>query len=171
MRILLTGFMGSGKSTVGERLARRLGVAFVDLDSEIQARTGVTIREFFERRGEPEFRRVERLVFEEVLQFDPVVIAVGGGTLVDPVNLEAARARGLVVWLNPSFATIAQRIGAFGKADRPLFPDEKTAFDLYRRRLESYRQSDMRVDVAAEEDAEQVAARLALLLAERTCSS
>jgi shikimate kinase/3-dehydroquinate synthase len=171
VRVLLIGFMGAGKTTVGRLLAERLRMPFADLDSEIEARTGLAVRELFSRHGEPEFRRVERELLAELLTRDPLVLATGGGTLVDPDNLALARGAGLVVWLNPPFAAIARRVGPLGKQDRPLFPDEAAAFDLYRRRLPVYRQADLQIDVAAEESAVEVASRTALRLAEMSCST
>ncbi len=93
---------------------------------------------------------------------------MGGGTLADPAVLDATRARGLVVFLNPPFATLAARIGGLGKSDRPLFRDEASALALYRERLAAYRRSDLTVDVGPDETAEEVAARIALGLPERT---
>jgi shikimate kinase len=171
VRVLLSGFMGAGKTTVGRLLAARLGWPFVDLDAEIEARSGLAVRELFARHGEPEFRRRERQVLVEMLERDPLVLATGGGTLVDPDNLELAKRAGLVVWLNPPFAVIARRIGPLGKRDRPLFPDEAAAFDLYRRRLPTYRLADLTLDVGADECAEEVAARAALRVSELACST
>jgi len=171
MRIYLTGFMGAGKTTVGRLLADRLGWPFVDLDAEVESRTGRSIRDLFAAAGEPEFRRLEREALAATFAADPLVVAVGGGTLADPAVLEAARARGLVVFLNPPFATIAARIGGLGKSDRPLFRDEASALALYRERLAAYRRSDLTVDVGPAETAEEVAARIALGLPERSCST
>ncbi|MCB1007805.1 MAG: shikimate kinase [Acidobacteria bacterium] len=171
MRIYLTGFMGAGKSTVGRLLAQRLGSAFVDLDAEIERRAGASVREIFEQRGEAAFRGLERQCLEETFGAERVVVATGGGTLAAPANLESARARGLVVWIHPPFATIVGRIGGLGKSDRPLFRDEKEALELYRRRLPTYRRADLTVEVSPEESAEEVAARLVLTLSERACST
>ena len=171
MKILLTGFMGSGKSAVGRRLAERLGIPFVDLDERIEAAAGASIVEIFARDGEGEFRRIERLQLREALAGDDAVLAAGGGTLVDPENLELARAAALVVWLNPSFATIVARIGSLGKRDRPLFRDEAAALDLYRSRLPSYRLAHIRLDIGADESVEQIVSRLMLRVREHACST
>jgi len=171
LRIFLTGFMGAGKTTVGRRLALRLNARFVDLDEEIEREAGASVREIFERRGEADFRVLEWQRLQATFTADPVVVATGGGTLASPANLEATRARGLIVWLHPSFATIVERIGAFGKGDRPLFRNETEAFELYRRRLPAYQQADLTIAIAAEESVEEVAARVELAVRERACSS
>jgi len=171
VRIYLTGFMGSGKTTVGRLLAERLACPFVDLDAEVERRAGATVREIFEASGEPAFRVLERECLETTFQLERAVIATGGGTLASADNLAAARARGLVVWIHPPFATIVARIGGLGKSDRPLFRDETEALELYRRRLPSYQRADLTLAVAPGESAEEVASRLALSLPERACSS
>jgi shikimate kinase len=172
MRIFLVGFMGAGKTTVGRLLAGRLGAPFVDLDQEIEQRAGGTIREIFERHGEPEFRRLEMETLHEVLAGGgDAVIATGGGTVTSEAGARLVTAAGLSVWLNPSFATIVGRIGGRGKADRPLLRDEAQALELYRRRLAAYRRADLTVDVGAGEAPEEVAARIDLLLRERRCAT
>ncbi len=167
MRIYLTGFMGAGKSAVGRRLAERLGIPFVDLDEEIEARAGLRVREIFERHGESEFRRLEQEALMATGEHPPepgVVVATGGGTVAFEANARWIRANGLAVWLNPAFATIVRRIGGLGKKDRPLFRDEAQALALYRERLPAYRQADLTVDVRPEEHPQEVAARIVLLL-------
>lgn len=167
MQIYLTGFMGSGKSTVGRRLARRLGVPFVDLDEEIERRAGMRVREIFERHGEPAFRQMEAEALRETASRPDVVVATGGGTMMFEGNVRLIRSAGLSVWLNPAFATIVSRIGALGKQDRPLFKDEVQALALYRERLPAYRRADLTLDIAPGEGPEEIAARIALLIASR----
>jgi shikimate kinase len=167
MRIYLTGFMGSGKSTVGRRLAERLGAPFVDLDEEIEQRAGMRVREIFEQHGEPAFRGLEQEALRATAELPDVVVATGGGTVMFEANEQWIRAHGLSVWLNPAFATIVRRIGGLGKQDRPLFRDEAQALALYRERLPAYRRADLTVDVRPEEQAEEVATRIALRLTER----
>jgi shikimate kinase len=162
MRIYLTGFMGCGKTTVGRRLARRLGVEFVDLDEAIERRAGMTVRQIFEAQGEPAFRQMEAEALRGTLTLPDVVVALGGGTMAYEANAALVGANGLSVWINPAFGTIAARIGGRGKTDRPLFKNESQALALYRERLPAYRRADLTVDVAPREGPEEIAARIAL---------
>lgn len=166
MRIYLTGFMGAGKTSVGGSLSELLGCPLVDLDREVEIRAGHALREIFERQGEAAFRELEHICLKETARFDDAVVATGGGTITFPRNLAVIRSLGVSVWLNPSFATIVERIGAFGKLDRPLFEDERQALELFRSRLPAYRQSDLTMEIAPEETAAEVAARIALRLRE-----
>lgn len=165
MRIFLTGFMGAGKSTVGRLLARELELRFVDLDDAVEAAAGRTVKEIFADPGEAEFRRLEHEVLRRVCDRPGVVVATGGGTVTVPANRELLRTAGCTVWLHPAFATLVGRIGVAGKADRPLFRDETQALALYRSRLPAYEAADFTVPVAVEESAEEVTARIVLLLA------
>jgi shikimate kinase len=167
-RIFLTGFMGSGKTTVGRALAGALGWSFVDLDAEVEARAAMTVREVFARLGEPAFRELEHEALRDVIAAPPpVVVATGGGTFTFERNLALLQGAGVSVWLNPSFATIVRRIGTLGKRDRPLFRNEAEALALYQARLPAYRLAEHRIDVGADDSADEVAARVALWLASR----
>ena len=171
-RVFLTGFMGSGKSTVGRALANALHWELVDLDARVEARTGMTVRELFERHGEPTFRDLEHEELVAGLATPaPAVVATGGGTFTFPRNVAAIRAAGPSAWLNPSFATISRRIGSHGKLDRPLFRNEAQELALYRARLDAYRLADHRVDVAGDETPEEIAARIALWLGTIDCAT
>lgn len=167
MRIYLTGFMGSGKTTVGRLLAERLGVPFLDLDQEIEQRAGMRVRDIFERSGEAEFRRMEAEALRATAAYPDVVVATGGGTTTFEGNARLIAGHGLSVWLNPAFQTIVARIGGLGKLDRPLFKDEVQALALYRERLPAYRRADLTMDVAPGEEPEEIAARLALMIGKR----
>ena len=109
-RVYLTGPMGSGKSTVGARLADALGTRFVDLDWLVEARTGRTVAELF-AAGERAFRVAEAGALAETTRGEPAVVATGGGTLADAANLRTARAAGAVVWLRPSLDALVVRLG------------------------------------------------------------
>jgi shikimate kinase len=167
MRVYLTGFMGSGKTTVGSLLARRLGWTFVDLDAEVERAAGCSVREVFASRGEAAFRAFEHHALAATLAAEDVVVATGGGTLTFAANRELVGPRGFVVWLNASFDTIRRRIGALGKEDRPLFKDEGQAWSLYQERLPAYRGADATVDVGAADEPAEVASRIEMLLRSR----
>ncbi|WP_412069696.1 shikimate kinase [Rubrivirga sp. IMCC43871] len=119
-RVYLTGFMASGKSTVGPLLADRLGYRFVDLDWLVAARAGRSVADLF-AEGEGVFRAVEAEALRETTSGEGLVVATGGGTLVQPGNLMAARAAGPVVWLRASVPTVLARVG--DGAGRPLLLD------------------------------------------------
>jgi len=110
MIVSLIGYRGTGKSTIGPALARQLGWAFVDADDEIERRSGRTIREIFEQEGEAGFRARERMVMADLLQGDQLVLAAGGGVILDPQTRDELRAAGPVIWLRASVDTIAARL-------------------------------------------------------------
>lgn len=107
--IFLVGPMGAGKSAVGKHLARMLGRDFRDSDTEIEARTGVDIAFIFEKEGEAGFRRREREVIEALTAHDRIVLATGGGAVLEPANRAALASRGLVVYLEASVDQQLQR--------------------------------------------------------------
>lgn len=164
MHVFLTGFMGSGKTTVGRLLSERLAVPFVDLDREIERQAGKSVREIFEAGGETLFRRLEHEVLVGAVAEPGAVIATGGGTITVESNLALLERSGVSVWLDPPFSVIAERIGALGKLDRPLFETEAQALELYRRRLPVYRRANIRLGVAPGDTPEEVAERVAFLL-------
>ena len=125
MKVFLVGPMGSGKSAVGRQLARRLGLHFVDSDEEIEARTGVDIPYIFEREGEAGFRHREAEVLDELTQRENVLIATGGGAVLDPASRARLRERGRVVYLRTS---VEQQLARTRRSDtRPLLnnPDPR----------------------------------------------
>lgn len=119
--IIITGFMATGKTTVGQLVADYTGWRFVDSDEEIMRRVGMTISEIFARDGEKGFRRYERVVCQTLAAGQKQVIATGGGMLVDETNRGVMLASGLVVCLTASPDEIRTRLGNF--AGRPLAPD------------------------------------------------
>ena len=111
MNIILTGFMGTGKSTVGRRLARRLGWTFVDVDRLIEAGAKMPVARIFAERGEPVFRRLERRAIGRVIRGHEQVIATGGGAFVSPQSRAALRVSGPVVCLTARPQVILARVG------------------------------------------------------------
>lgn len=110
MLITLIGYRGTGKSSVAPLLAQRLGWSWTDADVELEAVAGRSIREIFATSGEPEFRRLERSILTKLLQREKLVLAAGGGAILNPDTRYDMRQAGPVVWLQASVGTIAQRI-------------------------------------------------------------
>lgn len=110
MLLTLVGLPGSGKSTVGRQLARRLGLAFTDTDHAIEQRIGCSIREFFDREGEAAFRDIEEAVIDELARSDAGVIATGGGAVLRPTNRERLRAGGHVIYLRSTPEELFRRL-------------------------------------------------------------
>lgn len=110
VQIALVGLPGSGKSTIGRQLARRLGLVFLDTDHVIEQRLGCSIREYFEREGESSFRDVEQAVIDEVTQTHDGVISTGGGSVLRPANREHLHQRSQVVYLRSSPEEIFRRL-------------------------------------------------------------
>jgi shikimate kinase len=116
--IFLIGLMGSGKTTVGRALARRLQLKFVDSDQEIEARTGVSVRTIFELEGESGFREREALMINELTQRDGIVLATGGGAVIRQDNRAWLKSRGIVVYLRARPEDLFKRTRH--DRDRPL---------------------------------------------------
>src|SRR5205085_2348286 len=116
--IVLVGMMGAGKSTVGRRLAGRLGVPFVDADSEIEAAAGMSIPDIFEAHGEPQFRDGEARVIARLLESGPAVLATGGGAFMREETRKRIGAKAISIWLKADADIIMRRVRR--RADRPL---------------------------------------------------
>lgn len=110
MRIALVGLPGSGKSTVGRQLARRLQLPFIDTDPLIERRLGCSIRAFFEREGEARFRDIEESVIDEVSGYADGVISTGGGSVLRPLNRERLHERCQVVYLRSTPEEVHRRV-------------------------------------------------------------
>jgi len=120
--LFLIGPMGAGKSAVGRQLARLLHLEFVDSDEEIELRTGVDIPFIFEKEGEAGFRRREMKVIDDLSQKDGIVLATGGGAVMDPQNRNHLGARGFVIYLHTS---VDQQLSRTRKGrDRPLLAND-----------------------------------------------
>ena len=160
-RIYLVGFMGSGKSTVGRELSLKLHVPFLDLDAEIEKAEGLPVREIFARHGEPRFRQIEREHLKRIAESSTAIVALGGGTYIDPENRKVVDETGVAVWLEVSFSSIRERVRPDGT--RPLLSDIKQARRLYAERLPTYKLARIHVltdsrlpDAIAQEIVERV---------------
>ena len=116
--IVLVGLMGAGKSTVGRRLAKRLGLPFVDSDTAIEEASGTTTSDLFERYGEHDFRDGERRLVARLIDGTVRVIATGGGAFVDPHTRQLLNERAITVWLDAPVEVLAERTGR--RDSRPL---------------------------------------------------
>jgi shikimate kinase len=143
-QVYLAGFMGSGKTSVGELLAREIEWPFIDLDRVIESGQGLSIRQIFENSGEPFFREIERVALAEISKIQPAVIALGGGTFVQPANLNLIRETGgTTIWLDCPAEELRERCARMDS--RPLFRDPESFSHLLERRLPYYRLADHRI--------------------------
>jgi len=174
--VCLTGFMGSGKSTVGRMLASQLVWHFADLDAEIESKSDLSVSQIFAQKGEAVFREIEheslaRILGSAVARDMRLVLALGGGTISQPRNAALIRESGaasaaggssaaggmlpaagrsatVVIWLDCPVNDLLRRCVLMG--DRPLFRDEASFRKLYEERLPHYRQADYRVESGGE---------------------
>src|SRR5207342_1502345 len=116
--IVLVGMMGAGKSSIGRRLASRLGIPFIDADTEIESAAGMTIPEIFEKHGEPYFRAGEARVIARLLDNGPQVLATGGGAVMDPQTRALIGQKGISIWLKADIDVLLKRTKR--RNDRPL---------------------------------------------------
>ncbi|MBN2287861.1 MAG: shikimate kinase [Candidatus Glassbacteria bacterium] len=164
--ITLTGFMFSGKSRVGRELAGRLGLRFVDLDSEIERAAGTPVGEIFAVEGESGFRRLEREAVARVLPHPGQVVAAGGGAVVDPDNLALIAGHSCVVWLKVAPQTVLERWKQSKGRLRPLLQvddPEREIIRLMQERRSFYQECDFSVEcdgLTVEEAAGAVLERL-----------
>lgn len=139
MNVVLCGFMGCGKSTVGKRAARRLGLEFVDMDTYIEKKAGMSISDIFANYGEAEFRRMETEAAKELSERSGLLIATGGGAVLNPANVAAFKSGGVVVLLEVSATTVIDRLK--NSTTRPLLqrPDRESAVrELMAARKDAY---------------------------------
>ncbi len=144
--IYLIGFMGAGKTSVGRRLAQRLGYAFVDLDQALVSREGRSIAEIFASDGESRFRVLESQVLAEHAEFSRTVVATGGGIVIREANRELMKRSGTVVYLKASWPAIEQRLA---RGDGRPLADQQDGFAKARALWESrqgwYEEADLTV--------------------------
>jgi shikimate kinase len=148
--IVLIGFMGTGKTTVGKALADKLGRPFIDIDREIEANCGMTIDEIFKVHGEPFFREQERCAIKNISRNCSAVVATGGGAVLSPENVTHLKNSGIVVLLQAPAEVILRRVEKEA-AKRPLLnkPDRLQAINkLLEERARHYQIADFRVDTS-----------------------
>jgi len=127
--IVLVGMMGVGKSSIGRRLAARLGVPFVDADTEIEKAAGMSIADIFARHGEADFRNGEARVIARLLDSGPQVLASGGGAVMNADTRAAIKAKGVSIWLKAELDVLMRRI-AKRKHERPMLHTDDPAETL-----------------------------------------
>ena len=143
--IILIGFMGTGKSTVGRRLAKRLEWDFLDTDAEIEELTGLSIPEVFKKHGEKRFRSEELLLVQHLPEKKHVVIATGGGMIVNPENRAVLEKSGCIISLYAPVDVILERVGS--RSDRPLLKRSLDEIEeLWQKRQPVYEDADYIVD-------------------------
>jgi shikimate kinase len=162
--LVLVGMMGAGKSSVGRRLATRLGIPFADADAEIEKAAGMSIPDIFASHGEPDFRAGEARVIGRLLDGGPQVLATGGGAFMNPDTRAAIKAKGVSIWLNADFDVLMRRIKR--RQDRPLLHTDDPAVTLQQlidARYPTYRLADFTVqsrDVPHEKIVDEIVALL-----------
>ncbi|MGM0844272.1 MAG: shikimate kinase [Bacillota bacterium] len=139
--IFLIGFMGSGKSTIGQELANQLNTNFVDTDQLIEEKYEMTIEEIFRVHGEERFREMETKVLEDLKEGLKIIVMTGGGIAERQYNRDLMKSKGKVIWLNCSFEETASRIA--GDTTRPLVKEKGIAGlkSLYEKRFSVYKSS------------------------------
>ncbi len=167
MKIVLTGFMGTGKTSVGKEISRMLGYRFVDTDDLIEEREGMPISLIFKEKGEDYFRNVEQSIVQEAGQMRNVVIATGGGVIKNKKNVESLARRGVIIWLKASPEIILKRVMTEG-GKRPLLNVEEPLIEInnmLKERLPLYQQADTAVDtdyITPRETAREIIRKLGL---------
>ncbi len=153
--IVLIGMMGAGKTTIGRRLANRLGLEFIDSDNEIEMAAGMSIIDFFAKHGEEEFRKGEAKVIKRILKQNNIVLGTGGGAFLNEQTRNLIKKRAVSIWIKADFDLLFARISK--RATRPLLQTKnpkKTLRELIKQRYPIYEKADISVisrDVPHEE--------------------
>lgn len=145
--IVLVGMMGAGKSTVGNRLAKKLRVSFYDTDNLVQEMAGCSIDDIFKYAGEDFFRDKERQVIEELLNLTNCVISTGGGAFIDPINRKLIKEKSISIWLRADYDTILERVSR--RNTRPTLREGNKADlvdQLIKERYPLYEEADICVN-------------------------
>ena len=148
--IVLIGFMGTGKSAIGQRLARKLGLSFVDTDREIEELTGKSIPMLFKKYGEKRFRSEEKLLVARLGKRRGQVVACGGGTVLEPQNREILRQNGILIWIDAEPEDVFRRVRR-KRQKRPLLKKGLTLEQVHRmmeERKPYYEGADFRINTS-----------------------
>lgn len=148
--IVLTGFTGTGKSTIGKIIAQKLSMRFIDIDSEIERIEGINVNDIFARYGERYLRRLEEKIINDRLILDNVVIATGKGTMLDKDKVDIIREKGIVIHLKARPDVIVRNLSR-GTKYSTYFSDEeikKRVNEMLNKRREFYNSNDFEVDVS-----------------------
>jgi shikimate kinase len=163
--IYLVGFMASGKTTIGRRLAYELGWTFADVDEDIEAEEKTTVHHIFDQRGEAEFRKIETRAIQKrvkaVRTGRPMVVALGGGSFTQQENYDLLENNGVSIWLDVPLAVVRRRLAQCEDV-RPLARDPERLEHLFFARRASYQRADHRIEVITDEPEEAVHRILAL---------
>lgn len=164
-KIVITGFMGSGKTSVARALAQLLRCGMIDLDDAIESEEGRTASAIIQEDGERRFRLLEQQALSKLLQAPGAqVVALGGGAWISEPNRKiVSQHQGISVWLDAPFSLCWKRI-ATATAPRPLAPNETAAFKLFSERTSYYELADLRVAVAEQKSANEIATEIAEIL-------
>jgi shikimate kinase len=168
-KIVITGFMGSGKSTVAQALAPLLDYRMIDLDDVIKSAVGRSARQIIEEDGEPRFRDLEQQALSKLLQTsEHYVVALGGGAWISEASrLEIKEQGATSVWLDAPFSLCWKRIkGDAGQ--RPLARNEAEAFELFSSRTSCYELADLHIVVTEQKSATEIAAEILQAVGKRT---
>ncbi len=169
MNIVLIGFRGSGKTTVGKILSERSGMDFIDTDKLVERKMGISIPEIVARYGWPFFRELEKKVISEVAKTDFKIIAAGGGAVLDAENVQALKQNGFIIWLKADLKIISARLAKddVTVAQRPSLTGKGTLAEIeevFRDREAIYAHSAMMEIDTTNLDAEMVAEKILTLL-------
>ncbi len=152
--VALIGMMGSGKSHIGALLARALGLEFVDSDRKIEEAAGCSIAEIFERDGEQRFRDAEKRIIADLLETGPIVLATGGGAIVNESTADAIWSRAISIWIDADIDALLERV--MHKKNRPLLAQGDPR-DIIEELLEKRRPIYAKADITVRSDAGAIA--------------
>ena len=171
VNIYLVGFMGAGKTSVGEHLAQRLEARFIDLDERLQERFGCSISEVFRDRGESAFRSAETAEIERLSGREDLVVATGGGAFSGEINRKNIReSGGISVFLDVPWEVLERRLEE-DNGSRPLYDSPLQARGLYDERLPHYRSATLTIALTGDEAPPEIAGSIAASVQEALCAT